>query len=66
MKARVERPEVHRVEVQLAGSKVTFETGRIARQADAAVVARAGETVVLATVVAAREPRPGGSFFPLT
>ena len=44
---------------------VTLETGEIARQASGAVMASMGDTVVLATVVAAKEPR-GGDFFPLT
>ena len=45
---------------------LTLETGKIARQADAAVVATYGETSVLATVVYARSPKPGQDFFPLT
>ena len=45
---------------------LTLETGRIARQADAAVVATYGETSVLASVVYARSPKPGQDFFPLT
>ena len=45
---------------------LTLETGRIARQADAAVLATYGETSVLATVVYARSPKPGQDFFPLT
>jgi polyribonucleotide nucleotidyltransferase len=48
------------------GRKLTLETGRMARQADGAVVATYGETVVLATVVSDREPRPDLDFFPLT
>jgi len=59
-------PKADTVEISLAGSKVTFETGRIARLATAAVLARAGETVVLAAIAASNEPRPGASFFPLT
>ena len=45
---------------------LTLETGKIARQADAAVLATYGETSVLATVVYARKPKPGQDFFPLT
>ncbi len=45
---------------------VTLETGEIARQAHGAVLVTMDETVVLATVVAAREPKPGQDFFPLT
>ena len=49
-----------------AGKPLTLETGRIARQADGAVMATYGETTVLATVVGRREPNPGQDFFPLT
>ncbi|MBL8418613.1 MAG: polyribonucleotide nucleotidyltransferase [Dechloromonas sp.] len=45
---------------------VTLETGEIARQAHGAVLVNMDETVVLATVVAAKEPKPGQDFFPLT
>lgn len=48
------------------GREVSIETGRMARQADGAVVVRQGNCMLLATVVAAKEPRPGQSFFPLT
>ena len=48
------------------GRTLTLETGRMARQADGAVVATYGETVVLATVVGAPSPREGIDFFPLT
>ncbi len=57
---------VQRVETEWAGRKLVLETGRIARQADGAVLATYGDTSVLATVVAAREERPGIDFFPLT
>jgi len=53
-------------EIQWGGRKLTLETGRVARQADGAVLATYGETVVLATVVGEREPRPDLDFFPLT
>ncbi len=56
----------HRVEIDWAGRKLSLETGRMARQADAAVVAQYGETSVLATVVGARSVKPGIDFFPLT
>ena len=49
-----------------AGRKLVLETGRIARQADAAVLATYGETTVLATVVSAKTPKAGIDFFPLT
>jgi polyribonucleotide nucleotidyltransferase len=58
--------EIHREEIDWAGRKLVLETGRIARQADGAVVATYGETTVLATVVSMKEPKPGIDFFPLT
>ena len=48
------------------GSKLTIETGKIARQASAAVVITMGDTVVLCTVVGMKEPKEGMDFFPLT
>jgi polyribonucleotide nucleotidyltransferase len=48
------------------GRMVTIETGKLARQADGAVTVRLGDCVILATVVANKEPREGQSFFPLT
>ncbi|GLQ39830.1 polyribonucleotide nucleotidyltransferase [Rhizobium albus] len=56
----------HKVELEWAGRTLTLETGKVARQADGAVIATYGETVVLATVVSAKEPKPGQDFFPLT
>ena len=53
-------------EITWAGRKLTLETGRVARQADGAVLVTYGETVVLCTAVAAREPKVGIDFFPLT
>jgi len=58
--------DIHRVEVEWGGRPLTLETGKVARQADGAVLATYGETKVLATVVAAKEPKPGQDFFPLT
>ncbi|MBN9021270.1 MAG: polyribonucleotide nucleotidyltransferase [Rhizobiales bacterium] len=58
--------DVQRVEIDWAGRPLVLETGRIARQADGAVLATYGETTVLATVVAAKAERPGIDFFPLT
>ncbi len=51
---------------QWGGNTVTLETGEIARQAGGAVVVSVDDTVVLATVVAAKNPKPGQDFFPLT
>ena len=58
--------DTHRVEIDWAGRKLVLETGRMARQADGAVLATYGETTVLATVVAEKHPRPGIDFLPLT
>src|SRR5450432_2621393 len=55
------------VTVELAGGRrLTFETGRMAKQASGAVVVTQGDNVVLATAVAAPEPKEGLDFFPLT
>jgi polyribonucleotide nucleotidyltransferase len=56
----------HTVEIEWARRPLKLETGRVARQADGAVLATYGETSVLATVVAAKEERAGIDFFPLT
>ncbi|CAM3848021.1 polyribonucleotide nucleotidyltransferase [Litorimonas haliclonae] len=56
----------HTVEFDWAGRSLKLETGGMARQADGAVLATYGETVVLATVCAAKSEKPGQSFFPLT
>ncbi|MGN6548543.1 MAG: polyribonucleotide nucleotidyltransferase [Pararhizobium sp.] len=56
----------HKVEIEWGGRPLVLETGKVARQADGAVLATYGETVVLATVVSAKEPKPGQDFFPLT
>jgi polyribonucleotide nucleotidyltransferase len=58
--------EIHREELDWAGRKLVLETGKIARQADGAVLATWGETTLLATVVGARAAKPGQDFFPLT
>ena len=58
--------EIYREEVEWGGRTLKLETGRMARQADAAVFAQYGETTVLATVVAEREGDPSKDFFPLT
>ena len=55
-----------RIEIEWAGRTLVLQTGKIARQADGAVLATYGETSVLATVVGAKEPRAGIDFFPLT
>jgi polyribonucleotide nucleotidyltransferase len=58
--------DIHRQELDWGGRKLVLETGKIARQADGAVLATYGETTVLATVVAAKQPREGVDFLPLT
>ena len=58
--------DIHREEIDWGGRKLVLETGRIARQADGAVLATLGETTVLATVVSAKTPRAGIDFLPLT
>ncbi|HEY8383951.1 MAG TPA: polyribonucleotide nucleotidyltransferase [Microvirga sp.] len=58
--------DTQREELIWAGRKLVLETGKMARQADGAVVATYGETTVLATVVSAKEPKAGIDFFPLT
>ena len=57
---------IHRVQLDWGGRKLTLETGRLARQADGAVFASYGDTTVLAAVVAAKQPKEGIDFLPLT
>ncbi len=54
------------VQIDLDGRTISIETGRMAKQADGAVVVRSGDSVVLVTAVSAPEPKVGASFFPLT
>src|ERR671929_18511 len=54
------------VSVDVAGHEITFESGKLAKQADGAVVARSGDTMVLATAQGRTEAREGADFFPLT
>jgi polyribonucleotide nucleotidyltransferase len=58
--------DIHRMQLDWGGRKLTLETGRIARQADGAVLATYGDTSVIATVVAAKQPKQGVDFLPLT
>ena len=58
--------EIHRETFQYGQHTVILETGEVARQADGAVVVNVNDTVVLATVVAAKSAKPGQDFFPLT
>ena len=57
---------IHKQEIEWGGRKLTLETGHIARQADGAVLATYGETVVLCAVTAAKSVKEGQDFFPLT
>src|SRR3954447_20346053 len=57
----------HTVEIDLGhGRIISLETGKIAKQANGAVVVRSGESVVLVTACASEKPKPGAAFFPLT
>ena len=64
MAVATERPTS--ISVEIGGRNITFETGKIAKQADGAVIVRSGETMVLATAVGRLEAREGADFFPLT
>jgi polyribonucleotide nucleotidyltransferase len=56
----------HTVEVDLDGRKITFETGKMAKQANGAVVVRSGDSVVLVSACMADKPKANAGFFPLT
>src|SRR5471030_1450872 len=56
----------HIVEVDLGGRKITLETGKMAKQANGAVVVRSGDSVVLVTACMADQAKPSAAFFPLT
>ena len=58
--------KVYKKEVEVAGKKISLETGKIARQADGAIIATCGETVILATVVGAKKVNPDMDYFPLS
>ncbi len=58
--------KVYKKEIEVAGKKLSLETGKIARQADGAIIATCGETVVLATVVGAKKVNPDVDYFPLS
>src|SRR3989337_2779336 len=58
--------QVYRKELMGGGRRLVLETGKVARQADGAVLATYGETTVLCTAVAAKSAKPGQDFFPLT
>src|SRR5881227_3660105 len=54
------------VSVEVGGQEIVFETGKLAKQADGAVLCRSGETMILATAVGRADTRPDADFFPLT
>jgi len=58
--------KVFKKEIEVNGKKITLETGKIARQADGAIIAQCGETVVMATVVGAKKVNPEVDYFPLS
>jgi len=58
--------KVYKKEIEVAGKKISLETGKIARQADGAIIAKCGETVVMATVVGAKKVNPDVDYFPLS
>ena len=58
--------KVNKKEIELNGKKISLETGKIARQADGAIIARCGETVVMATAVGAKKVNPEVDYFPLS
>ncbi|MEK6578989.1 MAG: polyribonucleotide nucleotidyltransferase, partial [Bdellovibrionota bacterium] len=57
---------IHRVSCEVGGKTLSIETGKLARQADGAVLVSYGDTRVLVTACSAKEPKPGQGFFPLT
>ena len=57
--------KVFKKDIEIAGKKISLETGKIARQADGAIIATCGETVVMATVVGAKKVNPEVDYFPL-
>tara|TARA_B100000579_G_scaffold267638_1_gene220785 strand:- start:7989 stop:10061 length:2073 start_codon:yes stop_codon:yes gene_type:complete len=58
--------KVFKEEIEINGKKITLETGKIARQADGAIIASCGETVVIATVVGAKDVKEDQDYFPLS
>ena len=58
--------KIYKKEIEVAGKKISLETGKIARQADGAIIAQCGETIVMATVVGAKKVNPDIDYFPLS
>ena len=57
--------KVFKKEIEIEGKKISWETGKIARQADGAIIAQCGETVVIATVVGSKKVNPAIDYFPV-
>ena len=57
--------KIHKEEIELDGKKIILETGKIARQANGAIIATCGETVIISTVVGAKKVNPDIDYFPL-
>ena len=57
---------INKEELEINGKKITLETGKIERQADGAIIATCGETVVIATAVGAKKLNEGQDYFPLS
>ena len=64
--ATTTEPRVATVSVTVGDQELTFESGKIAKQADGSVVVRSGDTMVLAAATGRMEAREGADFFPLT
>ena len=58
--------KIHKEEIEINGKKIILETGKVARQADGAIIATCGETVVIATAVGAKKVNEGQDYFPLS
>ena len=58
--------KINKEEIEVNGRKLTLETGKIARQADGAIIASLGETIVIATAVGAKKVAEGQDYFPLS
>ena len=54
--------KIHKEEIEINGKKITLETGKIARQADGAIIATCGETMVIATAVGAKNLKDGQDY----
>ena len=57
---------IHKEEIKFGEKKLVLETGKVARQADGAIIAKLGETVVIATAVGAKKLKEGQDYFPLS